>query len=89
MGRLAEDHANAAALVAAIRAQAPGAVPNPGPTNIVVIQAADAPGVAAKAKAAGVLVSALNATTLRAVTHLDVTRDECVAAGEILGELLA
>jgi threonine aldolase len=87
--RLADDHANARLITDVIRASVPGAVPNPGPTNIVVVQAANAAAVAARAKEQGVLVSLLNATTLRLVTHLDVTRDQCEEGANIVARALA
>jgi threonine aldolase len=87
LDRLADDNANARLIGDAVRAAAPAAI-GAVPTNIVVIHTADAPGVAARAKAEGVLVSALNATTLRAVTHLDVTRAQCQEAAEILAALV-
>jgi threonine aldolase len=46
--------------------------------------APDAPTVVARARDAGVLVVAFNARTIRAVTHLDVTRDAVAEAAERL-----
>ena len=42
---------------------------------------------AARAKEAGVLLSVFGPTRLRAVTHRDVTGDECARAGETLAAL--
>jgi threonine aldolase len=57
-------------------------------TNIVVFAlAADAPdaaSVVAAARARGVRVNALGARTIRALTHRDVSRAQCLAAAEIL-----
>ena len=41
------------------------------------------------ARVRGVLVVAFGPRTVRAVTHLDVTRDECSRAGAILAEVAA
>jgi threonine aldolase len=60
-------------------------------TNIIVFHVAeggpDAPTIAARAKERGVLVFALGPTMIRAVTHLDVTREQCEQAAEVLVEL--
>ena len=57
-------------------------------TNIVVFRLADgapdAVSVVAAAREAGVLVVAFSARTIRAVTHLDVTRERVVEAAERL-----
>jgi threonine aldolase len=61
-------------------------------TNIVIWQMApdgpDAPAIVAKAKAAGVLISALGARTLRAVTHMDVSTEQCLHAAEVLADAI-
>ena len=44
--------------------------------------------VVAAARDRGVLLSAVGPRTVRAVTHLDVSLDDCVTAGRIVGELL-
>jgi threonine aldolase len=92
VARLADDHAAAAALAAAVAERAPESVdPASVETNIVVLDTADVPAgpIAAEAAVRGVLVSALGAHMIRAVTHLDVTVEQCHDAGEILGALLA
>ena len=57
-------------------------------TNIVICRLEegfpDALAIAARAKEAGVLVSALGPRTVRAVTHLDVSREDCERAVERL-----
>jgi threonine aldolase len=57
-------------------------------TNIVIFRTAegapDAATVVARAKGKGVLVGAFATRTLRAVTHLDVTRDQARRASEVL-----
>ena len=59
-------------------------------TNIVVFRlgegAPDAATVVARAKERGVLVMAFAARTVRAVTHLDVTAEDCAAAADVLAE---
>jgi threonine aldolase len=43
----------------------------------------------ANAKAAGVLISAMGARTVRAVTHMDVSAEQCRRAAELLAEIVA
>src|SRR5579859_2296074 len=93
VARLGEDHTNA-------RLIAEGIAGLPGvnldldtvQTNIVIWQMApngpDAATIVAKAKAAGVLISALGARTLRAVTHMDVNVEQCVTAAELLADTI-
>ncbi len=91
LDRLAEDHVSAAAFAAAIADRAPKAVdPAEVETNIVVIDTGDRPArpIAVAAAEQGVAVSALGPYLIRAVTHLDVTREHCVRAGEVVGALL-
>jgi threonine aldolase len=87
--RLGEDHANARLLADRLAASPaidldPAAVQ----TNIVVFRMADgapdAPTVVAAAREAGVLVVAFSARTIRAVTHLDVTRTAVAEAADRL-----
>jgi threonine aldolase len=92
--RLTDDHANAR-LIAERIAGLPGIRLDltTVQSNIVIWEmAADAPDAAAivaKAKAAGVLISALGARTVRAVTHLDVSAEQCRRASEMLAEIIA
>lgn len=71
--RLAEDHANARRLAAAL-AEVPGVTADPAAveTNIVMFDVADAPAFAAALAGEGVLVGAMGPHRIRAVTHLDV-----------------
>lgn len=90
--RLADDHAAARAFATECARLAPGSVePEAVPTNIVMVStgARLAGDVVAAAAARGVRLSAVGAHLVRAVTHLDVTADECRAAGRVLGEVLA
>jgi threonine aldolase len=82
--RLANDHVRARRL-----AEALGADPANVDTNIVVLDAPDAAGVATRAAQSGVLVSALGPRFLRLVTHLDVDDDGIDAAVRVLGPLIA
>jgi threonine aldolase len=91
--QLAQDHANAR-LIAEHVAGVAGVVLDLATveTNIVVFRLADglpdAASVVARTGEAGVLVSALGAHTVRAVTHRDVSREECARAAERLLEIL-
>jgi threonine aldolase len=89
--RLADDHAAARAFAEAVAYHAPATVkPESVETNIVVVDTGATPAapIAAAAADQGVRVSALGPRLIRAVTHLDVTKDDCERAGTILGNLL-
>jgi len=90
MDRLADDHAAAQAFADEIRGVAPWAVAERIATNIIVVAtgSATADQVVAAAKDRGLLVSKVGPHEIRAVTHLGVGRDECVAAGRILGAIM-
>lgn len=90
--RLAEDHANAAYLAAALAAL-PGIVVEPyAGTNIVFFDVADTERtgeqVCARLLEKGVVMIAMGPYRVRAVTHFDVDRAACEEAVEILGKLL-
>lgn len=74
--RLAEDHTRARTLADGL-AQLPGIAVTPGEveTNIVRFGVADPAGFCRELAEHGVLMAPLNATTVRAVTHLDVDDD--------------
>ncbi len=92
--RLAEDHSNARLIAERLAA---GAVTTLDPTtvqtNILVFDlpsvaaAPEAPTVVSRARERGVLVFAFGPRTIRAVTHLDVSRAQCARAAEILEEV--
>jgi len=88
--RLAEDHDNARLLASAL-ARCRGLRVAPAPTNIVVatLDGRPAPDVVAAAAERGVLVTAMDAVTLRLVTHRDVTRADCDRAASVLTDVLA
>ncbi len=83
--RLAEDHANARLLASAVE-ETEGLSLESGPveTNLVWIAVDPALGTAAEVvsrlRSQGVLISALGPQVVRACTHLDVSREECVRA---------
>jgi len=93
--RLADDHANARAFAARVKADAPVELDLATvQTNIVVFQLpaalpVDAPTLSARARERGVLVNAMGPRTIRAVTHLDVSRVQCEEAAGVLVRLLA
>ncbi len=92
--RLAEDHANAR-LIAERLAQSPRIRIDlaTAQTNILVFElvpgAPDAPTLVTRARERGLLVFSFGPRTVRAVTHLDVTREQCARAAEILVEIAA
>lgn len=89
--RLATDHANARRLADELsRSPAIELDRETVQTNIVVFGLVPRPGVpdaatlVERSRERGVLLNAFGPRTLRAVTHLDVTAEECVAAARIL-----
>jgi threonine aldolase len=95
LARLAEDHANARRFAERLAAAAVVRLDLATvQTNIVVFHlpnalAIDAPTLSARARERGVLVNAFGPRTVRAVTHLDVSRRQCEHAAAVLVELLA
>lgn len=91
MDRLADDHAHARAMAERLH-QNPRIQIDPASvrSNIIVFglapDAPDAQTVVDRARAGGVLVFAFGPRTVRAVTHLDVTRAECLRAADVLAE---
>jgi threonine aldolase len=100
--RLAQDHESARAL-GRLLAQSPRIRIDAESiqTNVLVFDLAagpaerastaevpDAPALVARARARGVLLNALSATRLRALTHLDAPPAACRRAAEILLEIL-
>jgi threonine aldolase len=87
--RLADDHASAKALAEALAGAANVKIDLAKvQTNIVMIDLVrgDAGAVVTAAKARGVLVGAGGPQRIRAVTHLDVTREQVIAAAKVLAE---
>jgi threonine aldolase len=92
--RLADDHANAQILARAVE-ETEGLSLESGPveTNLVWIAVdpalGPAPALAARLRAAGVLISALGPSVLRACTHLDVSRADVELAAEQIRKVAA
>ena len=87
--RLSDDHDNAKLIASRLRAdRRVTLLADPPDTNIVIFSLApdapDAAAVVAAARVRGVLIVAFGPRTVRAVTHLDVTRDECEQAASVL-----
>ncbi len=93
LSRLAEDHANAR-LIGERLAQSRRVRLDLSTvqTNIIVFslapEAQDASAVVERARSRGVLLFPFGARTVRAVTHLDVTREQCEQAAGILVEVI-
>jgi threonine aldolase len=93
LDRLAEDQANAR-LLAERLAGLPGVSLDLATvqSNIVIFRmeegAPDAATIVARAQEAGVLISAFGVRTIRAVTHLDVSRADCELAADRLAQIL-
>ncbi len=88
--RIADDHAAARRIAAALRA-VPSAVVHDGDTNQVNVET---PGIPAArlieaARVRGVLVGAMGPFRTRAVTHLDITGDDVPVAARALADALA
>ena len=92
LARLAEDHANARRMATMLslspRIQIDLATVQ---TNIVIFHlpanAPDAETVVSRARAKGVLVIAFGPRTVRAVTHMDVSRAQCEQGAEVLASI--
>ncbi|MDP2772899.1 MAG: threonine aldolase family protein [Nocardioides sp.] len=80
--RLADDHAHARLL-----AEACGVDPAGVDTNIVVVPRSDAADFVARAAEEGVRVATVGPTTVRLVTHLDITREDAERAAKVLARL--
>lgn len=87
--RLAEDHANARLLGDALAGIAGVRVP-PVRTNIMValLPGPTAPAVVEALRPRGVLATAMDARTLRLMTHRDVSRADCERAAAVVVETL-
>lgn len=90
--RIAEDHAHARIIAEAVR-DVPGLtlVPPEVQTNLVWFEVSPSLGtareVAERLQARGVRVAVLGPNVLRAVTHLDVSREQCLYAAEAIRDL--
>ena len=92
LGRLGDDHANAKRIASRLAAS-PAILLDTSTvqTNIVIFHLAqgapDADTLVSRARERGVLVIAFGARIVRAVTHYDVSTDQCEAAAEVLVSL--
>jgi len=94
LGQLADDHANARLIAERLGGLSGVALDLATvETNIIVFHLSpgmpDAAAIVARAKEAGVLVSALGPRTVRAVTHRDVGRDACRRAADLMAAVIA
>ena len=95
--RLAEDHAHAQVIAAAVADRSADLVDHTVPvvdpaavdTNIVVMRTPDAAGVVGRCKSEGVLVSAVGPGVVRAVTHLDIGDAEAKQAADVIARALS
>ncbi len=88
--RLGDDHANARLLATAAADARPETVdPAAVQTNIVYLQGVDAAALCDALRAEGVLAGAMDARTVRLVTHPDVTAADARRAAEVLRRVLA
>jgi threonine aldolase len=93
LARLVEDHSNARLLAERLVGLCGVALDlSTVQSNIVIFRmeegAPDAATIVGRAEAAGVLVSAFGGCIVRAVTHLDVTADQCRHAADVLSEVI-
>jgi len=93
LARLVEDHANARVLaerLVGLRGVSLDLATVQ--SNIVIFRmeegAPDAATIVARAQETGVLISAFGERTVRAVTHLDVSGDQCRRAADLLAEII-
>jgi threonine aldolase len=90
-GRLVEDHRNARVLAEAVAGSAKVEIDvDAVQTNIVIFRLVEggAAEFVARLKAQGVLAGAIGTHSVRFVTHLDVSRTDCLKAAEIVAEAL-
>jgi threonine aldolase len=88
--RLAMDHDNARTLARGL-AEIPGIDIDPASvaTNIVIFRVSDAHALCTQLAASGVIMGALDARTVRAVTHVDVGAEDIATALDVVGATLA
>lgn len=87
-GRLAEDHANAKRLALGLSEAGARIDPASVETNIVLFEVEDGERFVTALKERGVLAASVSATTVRLVTHLDVTGRDIDRALEAIREML-
>lgn len=84
LNELHNDHERAATLAAAVSQVCPDALVQQPQTNIVLLEVPDAAGVVARLAEHQVLAFALDTTTVRLITHRDVSADQIHQACEAL-----
>jgi threonine aldolase len=91
--RLADDHATAALLAERLREVEGLVIPHPVQSNIVIVELSGCGSTPAEAvpalAAAGVLAIAADATRVRFVTHMDVSREQVARAAEAAVRVLS
>jgi threonine aldolase len=87
--RLEEDHENARRLARGLAALPGVQLVREPESNLVFFRVPDVGGFVRAIQARGLLINAMSATALRAVTHLDVSSHDIDRALEIIGELVA
>ena len=92
LGRLGDDHANAQRIASRLVASRAIVLDTSTvQTNIVIFHLAegapDAATLVARARERGVLVIAFGVRTVRAVTHYDVSTEQCESAADVLASL--
>ncbi len=93
IARLAEDHANAHRIARRLAASRRVVLDLATvQTNILVFEVApeapDAAAIVTRARERGVLIFAFGPRKIRAVTHLDVSREQCERAAEVLADIV-
>jgi threonine aldolase len=90
--RLGEDHANALLLAEAVRPQDAVEIDmTTVQTNIVIfklLRGGDSTAFYTAMKERGVMISRIGPRVVRFVTHFDVSREDCVRAAEMVGDVL-
>ena len=87
--RLEEDHANARRLASGIAELSGAELVREPETNIVLFRVSDAAGFLRRARERELLFGAIDAQTIRAVTHLDVSASDVASALERMEEALS
>ena len=85
------DHANAQLLAERLR-NIDGVTVRPVETNIVIFDLPEGVSLSATSQALrerGILINPVNNEFLRAVTHYDVSREQCIEAVDVLGGILS
>jgi threonine aldolase len=90
--RLAEDHANARQMADGLAAIDGVSILARAETNIVIFEpppAWDPAAFITAAEARGILLTSFGGRRIRAMTHADVSRDDCLGACEVIAQIIA